>query len=348
MKFLSASLLGLLFGTNASAATANCEFRCAPLTKTQKQALPMKFIDNLPGALTDVCLCSNNSQISMLKFKKGNNDYFLEKKAGIWHKSKLTELKQELYTVRVQHSFYKDGLSQGLSSDVLHQTENMFKERIRFNSSLHKDDIIKLLVEHRAKQDIVLMASLKQKHNQLTAMRFLSHGQVGFYDQQGHALVEGFDRVPIKYRRISSPFRKSRKHPILGYARPHKGVDLAANSGTPIHATSSGEIVSLGALRGYGRAIIIKHKGNYQTLYAHMHAYAKGLKVGDHVHRKQLIGYVGMTGLATSPHCHYEFRIGNVAYDPMKVKLPEGERLSGARLKRFQTKWQQGIKILQG
>lgn len=355
MKLFKASILGVLFCTNALAKGLDgCVFKCAQLTqitsKIQQHNLPavLAMIDALPGNLSNVCACLQHGNIALLKFRKAKDNYLLEYNSGVWSKAKIVPMLHESYKVTIKNSFYKDGLAQGLNVGLLSQAEAMFKERVRFNKSLHKNDTIKILVEHKAAGDIVLMATLKQKNKQLTAMRFLSHGRPGFYDANGHALVEGFDRAPIKYRRISSPFRKSRKHPILGYSRPHKGVDLAADSGTPIHATSSGEIVSLGALRGYGRTVIIKHKDSVQTLYAHMHNYAKGLHTGDHVHRKQVIGYVGMTGLATAPHCHYEFRIGHVAHDPMKIKLPVGERLAGARLKRFKTKWQQRYRILQG
>lgn len=303
---------------------------------------------NLPDYISDLCVCSKSGQVSFFKFSLNKKKYAYEYIESSWRKSEIVPILHDVTEVVIHRSFYKDGAAQGIDNKILRQVESMFKDKIQFSRYLQKNDKIKFLIEHKATGDVVTMAKIQQKRGSLTAMRFLSHGHSGSFGVNGHALVEGFDRAPIKYRKISSSFRKARKHPILGYSRPHKGVDLAADSGTPIYATSSGQIVSLGALRGYGKAIIIKHKGNYETRYAHMHNYAKGLKVGDYVNRKQVIGYVGMTGLATAPHCHYEFRIGHVAYDPMTVKLPEGEMLSGVRLKRFQAKWKQNYGLLQG
>ena len=346
MKF--ASILSFFLSAKVLAAAHNtCSYSCyASSTKLDTNLKALAAV--IPGNITRYCVCRNGKVVNLFSFEKSGVEYLFKHEKGAWHKAKLTALNHEVFEVKINKSFYKDGSSIGVAPNVLRQTEAMFKEKIRFDKNLHKNDIIKLLVEHRGNNENVLMAKLIQKDKSLTAMRFLSHGHPGFYDVNGSALVEGFDRAPIKYTRISSPFKKSRKHPILGYSRPHKGVDLAAKSGTPIHATSSGEIVSLGALRGYGKTVIIKHKGNYQTLYAHMHGYAKGLHVGDHVNRGQLIGYVGMTGLATAPHCHYEFRIGHIAYDPMKVKLPVAEKLTGSRLARYKKKWNDLYKILQG
>lgn len=289
------------------------------------------------------CLFFNKKKLNFIRINQSGHQYIVENIHGTWQKLSLNQIKEEGVKFSIDRSFYKDGLEAGINYAVLKQVEQIFKDKVNFNRDLRKNDLIQLLVSDKSK---VLMASISGGNKTFLAMRFNSHGKPEFYDINGHAMVDGFDRVPIKYRRISSPFRKSRKHPILGYSRPHKGVDLAADSGTPIHATSSGEVVSVGALRGYGRTVIIKHHDNYQTLYAHMHAYAKGLKVGDHVNRKQLIGYVGMTGLATAPHCHYEFRKGNVALDPMKVKLPLGEQLKGSRLKRFNALWNKRFKVM--
>lgn len=324
-----------------------CELSC-DITESNPLFKKLNSSLKFPKNIKNLCICAKNGKIDLLKYSLGNNNYMYEHKNSLWVKSEIKPIVYDVEQVVIKRSFYQDGVDKGINHNILAQVESMFKEKIKFSRNLHKFDKIKFLVEHKAAGDLVLMAEIQHNKKHLTAMRFLSHGHPGFYDASGHALVEGFDRVPINYSRISSPFRKSRKHPILGYTRPHKGVDLVANSGTPIYATSSGQIVSLGALRGYGKAIIIKHKGNYETRYAHMHSYAKGLKVGDYVNRKQLIGYVGMTGLATAPHCHYEFRIGHVAYDPMKVKLPEGEKLKGKRLQRFQAKWRKNYRLLQG
>ena len=344
MKKTNALLLLCFSVTSFGAKT---HFYCSKRKASELDAELKSILSHIPGKVGNIEVCSKNNKDFMVQAKIGGQS-FIFAKDKVWQSYTMLNKKNLVYNVKITSSFFKDGIAAGVPVKLLHQAENMFKERFRFDKELKKNDLIKLLVEHKGTNDILVMASIIQKQKHITAMRFLNYGKPGFYDDHGRALVDGFDRVPIKYKRISSPFRLKRKHPILGYVRPHKGVDLAAPSGTPIHATSSGTVVSVGALRGYGRTVIIKHKGNYQTLYAHMHAYAKGIKAGDHVHRKQLIGYVGMTGLATAPHCHYEFIVGNVPHDPMKVKLPNAERLTGARLAIFKSKWYSRYKLLQG
>jgi len=124
-------------------------------------------------------------------------------------------------------------------------------------------------------------------------------------------------------------------HPILHIVRPHEGVDLAAPRGTPIKASGDGRIVYRGRKGGYGEVIIIKHNREYTTLYAHMSRFASRLHVGSRVREGQVIGYVGMTGLATGPHLHYEFHIYGIPHDPMKVKLPAARSIARKERKTY-------------
>lgn len=124
-------------------------------------------------------------------------------------------------------------------------------------------------------------------------------------------------------------------HPILKYARPHKGVDLAARYGTPIYATGDGVIRFIGMNRGYGNMIKIVHSKEFASIYAHLSRFQKGLKNGDRVRRGQIIGYVGQTGLATAPHCHYEFHVNQRAQNPATIKLPQASSISRSELAKF-------------
>jgi murein DD-endopeptidase MepM/ murein hydrolase activator NlpD len=124
-------------------------------------------------------------------------------------------------------------------------------------------------------------------------------------------------------------------HPILGRVRAHKGVDYAAPKGTPIHAAGDGVIQFRGRENGYGNFVVIKHTKDISTAYGHMSAFAKGEHVGQHVKQGQVIGYVGMTGLATGPHLHYEFRVDGVQRNPQTVTLPKSQPLAPAQLARF-------------
>ena len=140
---------------------------------------------------------------------------------------------------------------------------------------------------------------------------------------------KAFLRYPVDYARISSGFSLARRHPVLNRVRAHKGIDFAAASGTPIKAAGSGRIVSRGRNGGYGNVVVLAHNNGITTLYGHMSRFAKGLEVGDRVQQGQVIGYVGMTGLATGPHVHYEYRVNGVHKNPAKVTVAEGGPDSG-------------------
>ena len=141
-------------------------------------------------------------------------------------------------------------------------------------------------------------------------------------------------KTPINGARLSSSFGM-RKHPILGYNKMHRGTDFAAPSGTPIMASGSGTVTRARWCGGGGNCVKIKHNSTYETIYAHMRAFAKGIKEGRKVKQGQIIGYVGSTGLSTGPHLHYEFMIGNKHTDPVKVKLPSAKPLNKNQIEDF-------------
>lgn len=160
-------------------------------------------------------------------------------------------------------------------------------------------------------------------------------GAGGYYDFSGTSLQGAFLRTALKFSRISSTFGL-RKHPIHGNWRGHSGVDYAAPSGTPIHATADGTVDFIGRQNGYGNVIILKHHNAYTTLYAHQSNFAKGLKKGDKVSQGQLIGYVGATGWATGPHLHYEFRVNKKPVDPLSIDLPVARTMEKTDRKAFE------------
>jgi murein DD-endopeptidase MepM/ murein hydrolase activator NlpD len=134
---------------------------------------------------------------------------------------------------------------------------------------------------------------------------------------------KAFLRSPVDFRRISSRFTRERYHPVLGKKRPHRGVDYAAGTGTPIKAAGDGKVIFRGRKGGYGNTVVLQHGGNITTLYAHMSKFRRGVGSGPRVKQGQVIGYVGASGLATGPHLHYEFRINGVHRNPLTVKLPD-------------------------
>lgn len=151
------------------------------------------------------------------------------------------------------------------------------------------------------------------------------------------SLKKAFTRYPVKFSHISSTFSLSRMHPVLKRKRPHKGVDLAAPIGTPIYAVGDGRIVSIGRHNGYGNMIKIAHNKTYRTVYAHMLKFQRGLSNGSRVKRGQIIGYVGQTGLATGPHCHFEFHINSHPKNPTTVDLPRAAPIPTNELAAFQS-----------
>jgi murein DD-endopeptidase MepM/ murein hydrolase activator NlpD len=142
-------------------------------------------------------------------------------------------------------------------------------------------------------------------------------------------------KTPINGARLSSPFGK-RKHPILGFTKTHYGTDFAAKSGTPIMASGSGTIISAKWCGGGGNCIKIKHNSTYQTIYAHMKSFARGMKNGKKVRQGQIIGYVGSTGMSTGPHLHYEVIENGKKINSQTLRLPSGKVLKGADRKLFE------------
>ena len=166
-------------------------------------------------------------------------------------------------------------------------------------------------------------ADFIHQKNDFYAFYFEQNGEGDYFDENGNSLERTFLKAPLKYRRISSRFSNSRYHPILKIRRPHHGVDYAAAEGTPVHSIGDGIVIKKGYQRGgAGRYVKIKHNGTYTTQYAHLRAFARGLKTGMKVKQGQLIGYVGHTGLATGPHLDFRFFKNGRAIDPLKVKSP--------------------------
>ena len=168
------------------------------------------------------------------------------------------------------------------------------------------------------------------------AVRFTADdGAVGYYTPDGKPMRKAFLRAPVDFTRVSSVFNPARMHPILNYIRGHMGTDYAAPIGTPVHAAGDGKVSFEGTRGGYGNAIVLLHSNSVSTLYGHMSRFAASIHVGSHVNQGEIIGYVGMTGLATGPHLHYEYLMNGVHMDPQTVKLPGAEPLRAETLDKF-------------
>ena len=187
-----------------------------------------------------------------------------------------------------------------------------------------------------AKTDGVLYASLTLSGQRLDMYNFTPHsGHSDFFDSKGQSVRKTLMRTPIDGARLSSRFGM-RKHPVLGYSRLHKGTDFAAPRGTPVYAAGDGVVESAGRNGAYGKYVRIRHNSTYKTAYAHMRRIAKGMRRGKRVRQGQVIGYVGSSGRSTGPHLHYEVLRGGRQVNPLKIKLPSGEKLKSADLESFE------------
>lgn len=241
---------------------------------------------------------------------------------------------------QLKRSLYADGKKQGLSAANLAEIDRVMKmdpmiDPKRLLPGTKVEVTLEGELKKNAKNNVVAIDVTQGKKN-WHVTRFHDKYSHQFYHDDGSTAAVNFLKYPMKSFRISSPFSASRMHPILGYKRAHNGVDYAAPTGTAIWSTAEGVVEFVGNRGGYGKAIIVKHGENYKTLYAHLSGFSKGLKKGDRVKQKQVIGYVGKTGHATGPHLHYELRRAGVPLDPLRAKLPVKAKLKGELLKAFQ------------
>ncbi|RJG02233.1 M23 family metallopeptidase [Noviherbaspirillum sedimenti] len=232
-----------------------------------------------------------------------------------------------------------------IPDNVATQIVDMFSTDIDFASDLRRGDHFNVVYEtfwqggEYIRAGRVLAAEFVNGGRPYQAVWFDEPGSSqggGYFGFDGKSLKKAFLKSPLEFSRISSGF-SMRKHPISGKWKAHKGVDFAAVTGTPIRAAADGVVQYVGAQGGYGNVVEIKHWGNYSTAYAHMSRFASGIRKGMKINQGELIGYVGSTGWSTGPHLHYEFRVSNVARDPMAVDMPTTQPLAGANLQRFRS-----------
>lgn len=198
---------------------------------------------------------------------------------------------------------------------------NIFEFRIDMSRDVQQGDAFTVLVERRklpngiSRMGDVLAATFTNGGTTVEAIRHLADGKAKYYDQQGRSLAANFLLAPLEFRRISSGFG-GRRHPVLGIFRRHQGTDYAAGSGTPVRAIGDGVVIAAGVRGGYGNVIDVRHVNGIVTRYGHLRGFAKGVRAGTRVSMSQTIGYVGMTGLATGPHLHFEVLVNGVARNP--------------------------------
>jgi murein DD-endopeptidase MepM/ murein hydrolase activator NlpD len=169
-----------------------------------------------------------------------------------------------------------------------------------------------------------------------------------YYNEKGISLKGAFLKAPLRFNRISSKFSRARKHPILGGVRPHYGVDYAAPPGTPIWAVADGTVTFCGWNGGYGKQVILRHKNGYTTHYGHLSSYGHGIRKGVGVQQKQIIGYVGSTGLSTGPHLDYRLAKDHQFRNPLRETFPTGLPIEKGEIETFQKKRDEMLVWLEG
>jgi murein DD-endopeptidase MepM/ murein hydrolase activator NlpD len=231
-------------------------------------------------------------------------------------------------------SFYVAGMRAGIPAGVLADVFDLLAFEMDFERDVRAGQKFYVLYEENFADDKkidnghVIAVSFEALRGNVRMYRFVKNdGHVGYYDENGNGAIKSLKRTPINNAKVTSGFSGRRKHPVLGFTRAHKGVDFRASTGTPIPAAGAGRVVARSFNRGHGNYVKIRHNGTYETLYAHMSRFAKGVNVGTTVKQGQTIGYVGSTGLSTGPHLHYEIIKNGQHVNPLTVKLPAIDNL---------------------
>ena len=280
---------------------------------------------------------SNTQKISLVR--NNENDSFKEEILSIKLDKKII-YKENI----ILQSLYKAATDQRIPVNTIVEFARIYGFQVDFQRDIRKQDKFQIMYEIflNEKKEIVetgeiLFANLKLSGQDNSLYYFDNQGSEGHYDKNGKSVKKALMKTPINGAQLSSPFGM-RKHPIDGYNKMHRGTDFAAPMGTPIMASGDGVVKKAGWCGGGGNCVKIKHNSTYQTVYAHMSKFARGIKSGVRVKQGQTIGYVGSTGKSTGPHLHYEVIVNGKKVNSQKLKLPSGKILKGDERKLFETK----------
>ena len=244
----------------------------------------------------------------------------------------------------IAQSLYKAATDKQIPANTIIDFAGIYGFQVDFQRDIRKNDKFQIMYEIFLNEQnevietgVILFANLKLSGQDNNLYYFDKKGSEGHYDKNGKSVKKALMKTPINGARLSSPFGM-RKHPIDGFNKMHRGTDFAAPMGTPIMASGDGVIKKAGWCGGGGNCVKIKHNSTYQTVYAHMSKFARGIKSGVRVKQGQTIGYVGSTGKSTGPHLHYEVIVNGKKVNSQKLKLPSGKILKGKERKLFETK----------
>ena len=242
----------------------------------------------------------------------------------------------------IKKNLYSSAIESNINPDTIIEFARIFGFEIDFQRDIRKNDYFKILYEKYfdengefVKSGSILYAHMSVNGREISLYKFGDDKDYGYFDTNAKSVEKALMKTPINGARLSSSFGV-RKHPILGYNKMHRGTDFAAPMGTPIMASGSGVVTRAKWCGGGGNCVKIKHNSTYETVYAHMSKFAKGIKAGKKIRQGQIIGYVGSTGMSTGPHLHYEVIVNKKKANSQKLNLPSGKVLKNEERREFE------------
>ena len=294
-----------------------------------------KLSNNSNSVVSLVFPVSNTSSVEV---RKSKDDFSI--------KENILQLYKKEVVVKnlIKNNLYSAAVNSGVEPNIIVEFARIFGFEVDFQRDIRKGDWFEILYE-RFEDDNnkirdtgkIIYAAMFVNGEEINLYNFKYKNISEYYDIKGKSITKSLMKTPINGARLSSSFG-NRKHPILGYNKLHTGTDFAAPSGTPIMASGSGTVTRSRWCGGGGNCVKIKHNSTYETVYAHMKSFAKGIKEGKKVKQGQIIGYVGSTGMSTGPHLHYEVIVNNKKVNSQKLKLPSGRILKGEEREEFELK----------
>ncbi len=293
-------------------------------------------------------LDQSNNQIKEFIFQISNTEkIYLKKDINNKFNQETIVLKLDkkiIYNENIiLQSLYKSAKEKDIPANIIIEFARIYGFQVDFQRDIRTKDKFQIMYEVFLDENQKIIetgeikfANLKLSGQDNSLYYFDKEGSEGHYDKNGKSVQKALMKTPINGARLSSPFG-IRKHPIDGFNKMHRGTDFAAPTGTPIMASGNGIVQKVGWCGGGGNCIKIKHNSTYQTVYAHMSKFARGIKKGVRVKQGQTIGYVGSTGKSTGPHLHYEVIVNGKRVNSQKLKLPSGKILKGDERKLFET-----------
>ena len=310
------------------------ERKLANIYSGRRLSLIFKKLEN--GTNTIVHLVYPINNITSVEIRKSQNNFEV--------RENILQLNRKEVVIKnvIKNNLYSSAVESGVEPNIIVEFARIFGFEVDFQRDIRKGDWFEILYEKFEDDDNkvrdtgkIIYASMYVNGEEINLYNFKFNNSEDFYDIKGKSITKSLMKTPINGARLSSSFGM-RKHPILGYNKMHRGTDFAAPSGTPIMASGSGTVTRARWCGGGGNCVKIKHNSTYETIYAHMKAFAKGIKEGRKVKQGQIIGYVGSTGLSTGPHLHYEVLVNGKKVNSQRLKLPSGKILSGEERKQFE------------